>query len=647
MDNGLTINLLGPLRMARAGQELKAPASRKTRALLGYLILAPRPVTRQRLCDLLFDVPDDPRAALRWSLSKLRPLVDDRHAPRLLAERDQMRFVAADAQIDVMLLQSRASGDLAAHGDDELRLLLQQCRGALLEDAELPDRPEYSAWLAAVRADFRAIEKRLVTALLGRATLSPGEASALWQRRVDLDPFDEQAYAGLTRALRALGRAPEADAVMHSGVRALRAAGLKPSLLLHSRPDLLHAKAPEAVGTQQRSGPPVVAVLPFRDLSRETLPAYVVDGLLEGIVHELSRFRSLEVLARQSTEGLRDHVAEPVALGQRLGADVLVGGSVAADSASVKIRWRIAETRNGRLIASGDEVHSLDDALGLSNDVAVRIAVAIEPRAQAEALERSVQRQPTTWAAYDHYLRGLYGAFSPNSNVDYPAALQSFRAALKADPSFAPAAAFLPWAAIAGNLIATPQQLEEYVACARLAVRNAGDDARTLAIGGSALLFLTGDFATALESVERALRLNPNEYSAWIQAGWVFIVGGEYERPMDCFARAERLNSSGVAEVTCRSMRAYCHYFHGQLQPAEALIARSIIDLPSNFWNWVIATAIAVERDDMHTARVRAAQIKAMAHDGLRSVQLAAIPWRQPAYLERVRIALRAAGVPS
>lgn len=81
---------------------------------------------------------------------------------------------------------------------------------------------------------------------------------------------------------------------------------------------------------------------------------------------------------------------------------------------------------------------------------------------------------------------------------------------LTADPSFAPAAAFLPWAAIAGNLIATPQQLEEFVACARLAVRNAGDDARTLAIDGSALLFLSADFATALESVERALRLNPN-----------------------------------------------------------------------------------------------------------------------------------------
>jgi DNA-binding SARP family transcriptional activator len=46
--------------------------------LLGYLVASRAPQSRQGLCDLLWDGPDDPRAALRWSLTKLRPLVDDR-----------------------------------------------------------------------------------------------------------------------------------------------------------------------------------------------------------------------------------------------------------------------------------------------------------------------------------------------------------------------------------------------------------------------------------------------------------------------------------------------------------------------------------------------------------------------------------------
>jgi DNA-binding SARP family transcriptional activator len=643
-DAPLAIDLLGVLQIRRGDELLALPASRKTRALLGYLALASRPVSRQKLCDLLFEVPDDPRAALRWSLTKLRPLVDDDERPRLVSTRDQLRLAVEDAQIDALGLQ-RQGADPTRLGTAELESLLQRFRGPLLEDAELPERPEYSAWLAAQRADFAAIERRLLGELAGRLPAGDARLPALWQRRIDLDPLDEQAYVGFVKVLRELGRSAEAEAVVTAGERALRAAGLAPSVWLRApaRPQASEtAASPRTVA----SGPPVVAVMPFRDLSREPLPDYLVEGLLEGVVHELSRFRSLTVLARLSTEVYRDRVLDPVSIGSALQADILVGGTLASDGTRLRIRWTIAETRGGRLVGSGEEAHPVEDPFGLSSDVATRIAVGIEPLAQAEALVRTERKQAVTRAAYDHFLRGLYGAFSPGRSSDYPSALRSFRAALAADPGFAPAAAFLPWAAIAGNLIGSIEELQAYGDSARLAVRQAGDDARTLAIGGSAVLFLTGDFEMALDSVERALRLNPNEYSAWIQAGWVFMVGGEYERPMDCFARAERLNSSGVAEVACRSMRAFCHFFHGELEPSEALSRRTLIDSPTNFWNWVMATAIAVERGDLPVARERARRVVELAPEGLRSIQLAAIPWRQNSYIERIRAALRAAGVP-
>ena len=68
--------LLGPLQVMQNGASLNQPPSRKVRALLGYLAMAPRPVTREKLCELFWDVADDPRSELRWCLSKLRPLVD-------------------------------------------------------------------------------------------------------------------------------------------------------------------------------------------------------------------------------------------------------------------------------------------------------------------------------------------------------------------------------------------------------------------------------------------------------------------------------------------------------------------------------------------------------------------------------------------
>src|SRR5688572_7092305 len=71
------IRLLGPVRVTREGAEVPLPRSRKVRLLLAYLALESSPTSRSRLCDLLWDVPNDPRGELRWCLSKLRGVLDD------------------------------------------------------------------------------------------------------------------------------------------------------------------------------------------------------------------------------------------------------------------------------------------------------------------------------------------------------------------------------------------------------------------------------------------------------------------------------------------------------------------------------------------------------------------------------------------
>ncbi len=68
----LRVSLLGELRVSAPEAELPLPASKKARALLGFLAATGRPHRRERLCELFWDLPDDPKAALCWSLSKLR-----------------------------------------------------------------------------------------------------------------------------------------------------------------------------------------------------------------------------------------------------------------------------------------------------------------------------------------------------------------------------------------------------------------------------------------------------------------------------------------------------------------------------------------------------------------------------------------------
>jgi hypothetical protein len=70
----ISMSLLGEFKVERAGEPCQLPPSRKTRALLAYLAVTGKPQRRERLCELFWDIPDDPRGSLRWSLSKIRSI---------------------------------------------------------------------------------------------------------------------------------------------------------------------------------------------------------------------------------------------------------------------------------------------------------------------------------------------------------------------------------------------------------------------------------------------------------------------------------------------------------------------------------------------------------------------------------------------
>src|SRR5499433_2914361 len=97
----LTLRLLGEIEVARGGERIDLPSSRKARALLAYLAATGRAHRRDRLCAMFWDIPDDPRGALRSSLSRLRAVVDEPGRQRIIAERDSVRFDDSDVVVDL------------------------------------------------------------------------------------------------------------------------------------------------------------------------------------------------------------------------------------------------------------------------------------------------------------------------------------------------------------------------------------------------------------------------------------------------------------------------------------------------------------------------------------------------------------------
>jgi DNA-binding SARP family transcriptional activator len=92
----LRISVLGRLAMLRDGMRLQLPPSKKMRALLAY---------RTRLCATFWSLPDDPRAALRWSLTRPRTLIDTADGRTIIADRENVGLNRDGVTVDILSIR--------------------------------------------------------------------------------------------------------------------------------------------------------------------------------------------------------------------------------------------------------------------------------------------------------------------------------------------------------------------------------------------------------------------------------------------------------------------------------------------------------------------------------------------------------------
>ncbi len=202
---GVEIRLLGELQVARDGRGIPLPASKKTRALLAYLAATAQPHSREKLCELLWPGPDDPRAALRWSLTKIRALLDDRTATRIVADRDRVELQPHGARIDLAEVRARLTSAPLELATDDLRDVAALFRGELLEGLDLADSYRFHEWLAAERESTRALRLKALGALIDRLAGDPELALRFARERVAIDPLSEPAHVAVVRLLAQLG----------------------------------------------------------------------------------------------------------------------------------------------------------------------------------------------------------------------------------------------------------------------------------------------------------------------------------------------------------------------------------------------------------------------------------------------------------
>jgi DNA-binding SARP family transcriptional activator len=148
--------------MTRNGQPLTLPPSRKTRASLAYLAVVGRSQRRGRLCEMFWDIPDDPRGALRWSLSKIRQIAGAPEDDALIrADRNTVSLDPAMFACDLRSIAALTPEKIGGLDLPTLEEMAVRFRGDFIEDLSLPNSPIFEAWRVAQGGEASLVRLRV------------------------------------------------------------------------------------------------------------------------------------------------------------------------------------------------------------------------------------------------------------------------------------------------------------------------------------------------------------------------------------------------------------------------------------------------------------------------------------------------------
>lgn len=229
MTPAILLSVLGDFVVTRDGQPVRLPPSRKTRALLAYLALTARAHRRERLCEMFWDLPDDPRGSLRWSLSKLRGIVDVPGAPRIIADRECVALDLAEGALDL----DRARSDLGqevpqALAISDLRRWAEILSQPVLDGLDMAQSEAWQNWLVGLRAEGASLWTKALAQILAHPDCADHDVLQWASAWLMADPAASRPARALIEVLRRSGKTSDADRVSREFHAAAEALGLPP-----------------------------------------------------------------------------------------------------------------------------------------------------------------------------------------------------------------------------------------------------------------------------------------------------------------------------------------------------------------------------------------------------------------------------------
>ena len=349
-------------------------------------------------------------------------------------------------------------------------------------------------------------------------------------------------YDGLRARLRQqLAVAPEPVTTrLYDEIRQRRVAAAAPI-------DEARATKGEQFATQTgatSSEKPSIAVLPFDNLGGDPDQQYFSDGITDDIITELSRFRSLLVIARQSSFAFRGKPIKVQDIARELGVAYTVDGSVRRAGDRVRVNAQLVDAATGNQLWAERYDRELVDIFSVQDEVARSVAAAVSGRVEAASRDRAGRLSPAALRAYDLILQAK--AFTMNHRrADNAQALACVERALDLDPTSARAAAHSAWCHFYDYMACWRENprasLDRSYELARRAVLLDETDSFAHGVLGIAHLFRREYEEARLEMLE-SLALDPSDFLARRFYAMFLAATGKAEEDIEHIALGRRLN---------------------------------------------------------------------------------------------------------
>lgn len=331
---------------------------------------------------------------------------------------------------------------------------------------------------------------------------------------------------------------------------------------------------------------PTIAVVPFTNLSSDAEQVYFTDGISSDIINHLSKHRWLQVAARNVSFGFREQDVDVVDLGERLGLDYLVAGSVQKSGQRVRINVQLADAKTGHQVWSDRYDREMSDIFAVQDEITEKIVARLEPEIGVSERHKVIANTQPDIHAWEAYHLGIYHFFRFTGD-DNLKAQNYLKQSQELDPYFGEAYAWWAYAVTLGMVYWGTEPSQNYLDKALEATNKAVQlDSRNASFYAlrARVLLARKEYQFAIRENQKAISLNPTFAAAHCGLGDSLAYEGKYQDSLKCFEKAIELSPNDPQIWAFYTYGALALIFMGEYQRAVEWTEKALSIPNCQYW---------------------------------------------------------------